>query len=91
MDLYTKNGRPLQVRGDVVYSRSGQLVGKIVNNRVFGPHGQYVGSIDGGRLVYRSTESAQRGHSFTTGRIAGCAMGRMAGSAIWGDEPDIPD
>ena len=29
MDLYTKNGRPLQVQGDNVYSRSGRIVGRI--------------------------------------------------------------
>ncbi|MNG96528.1 hypothetical protein D3C79_555990 [compost metagenome] len=29
MDLYTKNGRPLQVQGDKVYSRTGKVVGRI--------------------------------------------------------------
>ncbi|KIC42121.1 hypothetical protein RA27_01575 [Ruegeria sp. ANG-R] len=91
MNLYTKNGRPLQVQGDVVYSRSGKLVGKIANDRVFGPNGSYVGTIDGGRLIYRSTESAARGYSFTTANVAGSAMGSVAGVASWGDEPDIPD
>lgn len=29
MDLYTKNGRPLQVSGNIVYSKSGKVVGCI--------------------------------------------------------------
>jgi hypothetical protein len=35
--LYTKNGNPLQVSGDTVYSRSGAVVGRINGDRVFGP------------------------------------------------------
>jgi hypothetical protein len=91
MQLYTKNGRPLQVSGDVVYSRSGAVVGRISGDRVYGPNGRYVGTIDGDRLVYRSTDSAGIGGSFSTSRVAGSASARVVGSAIWGEEPDIPD
>jgi RNase P/RNase MRP subunit p29 len=91
MDLYTKNGRPLQVSGDTIFSRSGTVIGRISGDKVYGTDGRYVGTIDGDRLVYRSTDRATIGSPFTTANIAGFARASYAGSAIWGDEPDIPD
>ena len=91
MDLYTKNGVPLQVVGDKVYSSSGAIVGRIKNDRVFGPDGRYVGTIVNGRLVYRSTHSAKVSSSFSAAASAGTARAHRAGRAIWGDEPEIPD
>jgi hypothetical protein len=91
MNLYTKNGRPLQVSGDKVYSRSGTVVGRIRGDKVFGTDGRYVGSIVGDRLVYRSTQSAGISSSFSAANRAGSGQANRAGSGIWGDEPDIPD
>jgi hypothetical protein len=91
MSLYTKNGRPLQVRGDIVYSRSGNPVGRIVGDKVFGTNGRYVGTIDGDRLVYRSSQSAEISSSFSASSMTGSGMASTCGSAIWGDEPNIPD
>ena len=91
MDLYTKNGRPLQVSGNKVYSRSGQVVGRIKGEKVYGTDGRYVGTIVGDRLVYRSTHSAGISSPFLAANRAGSARANRAGSAIWGDEPDIPD
>jgi len=91
MDLCTKNGRPLQVSGENVYSRSGTVIGRIRGDKVFGTDGRYVGSIDGDRLVYRSTQSASTGSSFSAGNRAGSARANRAPSAIWGEEPDIPE
>jgi hypothetical protein len=91
MDLYSKNGRPLQVSGDYVYSHSGKAVGCIRGEKVFGIGGRYVGTIVGDRLVYRSSESAVISSSFSVANRAGSARASRAGSAIWGDEPDIPD
>ncbi len=91
MDLYTKNGRPLQVSGDTVYSRSGKVVGRIRGEKVFGTNGRYVGTLVGDRLVYRSTDSAEISSSFSAANRAGTARANSAGSAIWGNEPDIPD
>lgn len=91
MSLYTKQGRPLQVHGDIVYSRSGKLVGRINGDKVYGPNGRYVGTIDSGRLVYRSMDSMGLSSSFSTSNVVGSAMGNVVGSAMWGDEPDIPD
>ena len=91
MNLYTKNGRPLQVSGDKVYSRSGTVVGRIKQDRVFGTDGRYVGTIVGERLVYRSTHSAQASSFFSAANRAGSARANRVGSAIWGNEPNIPD
>lgn len=91
MNLYTKNGKPLQVHDDKVHSRSGALVGRIKGDKVYGPNGQYVGSVVGDRLVYRSTQSATISSPFATANRAGTGRGNLAGSGIWGDEPKIPD
>jgi hypothetical protein len=91
MSLYTKNGRPLQVSGDTVYSRSGTVVGRIKGDKVFGTNGRYVGTIASGRLVYRSTHSATVSSPFSSANRAGSALARHARSGLWGDEPDIPD
>lgn len=91
MHLYTKGGRPLQVSGDTVYSRSGKVVGRIRGEKVYGPNGRYVGTITSGRLVYRSTDTAGLGSPFATANRAGSAAANSAASAIWGDEPSIPD
>ncbi len=91
MNMYTKNGRPLQVTGDKVYSRSGKVVGRIKGDKVYGTDGRYVGTIINDRLVYRSTQSASISSPFSAANRAGTARANRAGSAIWGDEPDIPD
>ena len=89
--MYTKNGKPLQVSGDDVYSRSGKPVGRIRGDKVYGSDGRYVGTIVGDRLVYRSTDSAGASSSFAPSARAGTAKASHAGSAVWGSEPDIPD
>ena len=91
MELFTKNGRPLQVSGSTVYSRSGVVVGRIKGEKVYGTDGRYVGTIISGRLVYRSTDSAGIGSPFSAANRVGSARANRAESAIWGDEPDIPD
>ena len=89
--MYTKNGRPLQVSGKTVYSRSGQVVGRISGNKVYGKNGRYIGTIVRDRLVYRSTDSSGFGSQFSAANRAGFAAANRAGATIWGDEPDIPD
>jgi len=91
MSLYTKDGRPLQVSGDKVYSRSGEVVGRIHGDRVHGPDGRYVGTIVGDRLVHRSSHSASIKSPFAASRRAGSGMAHRGGSGMWGDEPNIPD
>lgn len=41
MDLYTKKGKPLQISGSTLYSRSYRLLARMT----FGHTGRYVGSI----------------------------------------------
>lgn len=89
--MYTKNGKPLKVSGDKVYSRSGAVVGRIKGSKVYGPGGNYVASIVGKRLVYRSTQANSISSPFASAPRAGSASANMAGSAVWGDEPNIPD
>lgn len=91
MDLYTKNGKPLQVYGEKVYSKSGKIVGKIRGEKVFGTDGRYVGSIVNDRLVYRSSHSSSVGSSFSASNRSGTGKGNRGGSGIWGDEPNIPE
>jgi hypothetical protein len=91
VSLHTKNGRPLEVSDDVVYNSSGQAVGRIRGDKVYGPDGRYVGTIAGDRLVYRSTDSVGIGAPFLAPLRGGFVRAQAAGSAIFGDEPDIPD
>jgi hypothetical protein len=90
--IYTKNGQPVEVSGDQVFSRSGKYVGRLDGDRLYGPNGRYIATLDGDRLVYRSTDTAQisSAHAPSANR-AGSASARAAGSAIWGSEPEIPD
>src|SRR5258708_21311150 len=85
--LYTKDGRPLQVSGSDVYSRSGMHVGRISGDTVFGSDGRYAGTIVGDRVVYRSTDSARTGGPSASAGHAGSGLPTPAGSACWGDEP----
>ena len=89
--LHTKNGRPLQVAGSKVYSRSGVYVGRIHGRKIYDPIGRYAGTIVGNRVVYRSTDSACRGSLSMSASRAGSAAVRVVGSAIWGDEPRFSD
>ncbi|TJV25973.1 MAG: hypothetical protein E5Y04_00560 [Mesorhizobium sp.] len=91
MGLYTKDGRPLQVSGDKVYSRSGKVVGRVKGSKVYGPDGRYVGTVVGDRLVHRSTDGATISSPFAAANRAGSATANRVGSATWGDEPNIPD
>jgi len=91
LSLYTKDGRPLQVSGETVYSGSGAVVGRIRGSKVYDTDGRYVRTITGDRLVYHSTDSASVGSPFAAAARAGSARAPSAGSAIWGDEPKILD
>lgn len=91
MNLYTKNGRPLQVHGDRVHSRSGIYLGRIRNQKVYDPSGRYAGTIVGDRVVYRSTHSATISSPSTSANRGGTGRANRGGSGVWGDEPNFPD
>ena len=89
-DLYTKDGIPLRARGDRVYNDRGDHFGYIRGDRVYGLDGRYRGTIVNDRVVYRSTQSANvSGSRGRTAGIGGSGAARRAGSALWGDEPNI--
>lgn len=89
--IYTKNGRPLKVSGQDLFSRSGKHVARMRNDKAYGPDGRYVGTIVGDRLIYRSTDSASISSPFAPRASAGHAYANHAATAAWGDEPSIPD
>ncbi len=89
--LYTKEGRALRQSGNDLFSRSGAHVAKLKGKKAYGPDGRYVGTLVGSRLVYRSTDSATIGSAFAQRAHAGTAAARVAGSAVSGEEPPIPD
>ena len=71
MNLYTKKGRPLQVADDIVFSKSGKVVGKIQENKVYDPAGQYVGTIVTGYETYHGIGDRQgKGESIPNDRLA---------------------
>lgn len=90
-ELYTKNGRPLQVYDKYVYSKSGKVFGKINFNKVYDKDGRYIGTIVSDRLVYRSSDSATVSSTFSAANIMGCGMSNRGSSGISGEEPQIPD
>lgn len=91
MDLYTKNGRPLQVSDNIVYSKSGKVVGRIQGEKVFGTNERNVRTIANDRLVYCSTQSAAISSSFTSANRAGTVRANRVGSTIWEEEPNSPN
>jgi hypothetical protein len=91
MSLYTKNGRPLQLFDDKIYSKSGKIVGQINGNKVYGTNGRYVGTIISNRLVYRSIDSVSINSPFSSSNRTGTCQANTISSTIMGDEPNIPD
>lgn len=91
MNLYTKNGKPLQSSNNIVYSLSGKVIGRIKNNKVYWSNGKYVGTIVNDILVYRWTDSAAIIPPFLLANTGGIIKASRVGSAIWWDEPNIPN
>ena len=89
MNLYTKKGKPLQVKHKKVYDKSGKIIGQIKNDKVFGLNGKYVGTIVGDRLVYRASSAAYINTPFSAPNTTGCMKANCLASAIWGDELKI--
>ena len=89
--IYTKDGRPLKVSGQDLFSRSGKHVARIRNGKAYGPDGRYVGTVVNDRLIYRSTNSATISSPFAPRMSAGHAYANHAPTAAWGEEPPIPD
>jgi hypothetical protein len=85
--IYTRDGEPINRSGNELYDSSGIQVGRMDGNKAFGPDGKYVATLVSGRLVYLRNDSAIRTSPFPPRRVAGFAVARVAGVAIYGDEP----
>jgi len=73
-----------------VYNPAGENFGQVSGDRVYDLRGRYRGTIVGDRLIHRSTDSAAVvSASMSTANQAGSAQAHQAGSALWGDEPNI--
>jgi hypothetical protein len=89
--IYTKEGRPLRLSGDDLFSRSGKHVGRVRSGKAYGPDGRYVGTVVGDRLIYRSTHSVTISSPYAPRASAGHASAKRPATATWGEEPPIPD
>jgi hypothetical protein len=91
--ICTKDGRPLKVRGDDLFSRSGEHVARLnrARGKAYSPDGRYVGTLVGDRLICWSTDSAAIASPFARRASSGHARANRAGTAQWGEEPPIPD
>lgn len=89
--LYTKNGRPLQRSGNQLHSGSGVYLGTIQGRYVFDTSGQYAGTIDGDRVVYRTVDSARIASPTIAAPRVGLAVVPAVPAAILGDEPSFPN
>ena len=87
--LSTKSGVPLRVSGSAVFNPQGENFGYISGDRVHGLDGSYRGTIVGGRLVHRSTDSTRVASARVASAGIGSASAARAASAMWGDEPNI--
>ncbi|WP_396655569.1 hypothetical protein [Microbacterium sp.] len=89
--LYTKNGRPLQRSGNQLHSGSGVYLGTIQGRYVFDTSGQYAGTIDGDRVVYRTVDSGRIASPTIAAPRVGLAVVPAVPAAILGDEPPFPN
>jgi hypothetical protein len=89
--LYTKNGRPLQRDGDRLFAESGTYLGTIQGRYVFDTSGQYAGTLDSDRVVYRAVDSARISSPTISAPRVGLAMVHAVPAAILGEEPTFPN
>jgi hypothetical protein len=87
--LYTKNGVPISQSGRELFDAKGHQVAQVQGDKAYGPDGKYVATLDGGRLVHRSSDAGFRTSGFAPRRAAGFSVARVAGVAIYGDEPNF--
>lgn len=89
MQLYTKNGRALQRFGDLLYTGGGTAIGRVNGNLVHGLEGQYLGTLDGDRLVFRRRESAGIDSAFSAPKRSAVSVADIVVADIGGEEPGI--
>jgi hypothetical protein len=87
--LYTKDGVPISQSGRELFDAKGRQVAQVQGGKAYGRDGNYIATIDGGRLVHRSSDSAFSASTFTPKQVAGFSVASVARVAIYGDEPDF--
>ena len=87
--LYTKNGLPLERRGDDIFDSRGRHVARMRGTKAFNSRGHYLATLVGDRLVYRSTDSAALASVFAPRVGTPFARANSVGAALIGDEPDF--
>ncbi len=90
-DLYTRGGRLLQRIDNHLYSRSGQYLGQVANQKVYDPNGRYCGTIVGDRVVYRTIDSAATGEASSAAACPASTGANRKGAPLWGIEPPFAD
>lgn len=90
MNLYTKNGLPLEEDESYIFTSTGIAVGQRRGDKVFGPDGRYVGTIVDDRLVYRQADASCIGAPFSIANRSGYPAAHAPTSTTMGDEPHIP-
>lgn len=85
--LYTKNGRRLQRDSYRLFAGSGTCLGTIQGRYVFDTSGQYAGTLDGDRVVYRVVDSARISSPTIAAPRVGLAVVNAVPAAILGEEP----
>ena len=88
--LWTRDGRPLLNSGNDVMTADGTPVGRIRGDWVFTPDDDYVGTLVGDRLVFRSFDREGPYRAYrrpASPRI----VESVAPAHMWGDEPSLPD
>jgi hypothetical protein len=89
--MHTKNGKPLQVVGNTLYSASGHVLGRVRDAKVFAQDGSYVGTVVDDRLVFRSADSSRVAPAFTAARCKPRALSDRSRSPVRGEEPVLPE
>lgn len=89
--LYTKNGKPLQLVGDSLYSKSGAYLGRVQGGKTYHPTGRYAGTIINDRVIHHVEHSAALiGPSMSGPRMPILKLNSVPAAAI-GDEPTFQD
>lgn len=74
--IYTRDGEPIDRSGSELYDSSGIQVGRMDNDKAFGPYRKYVATRVSGRLVYLHNDRATRTSLFSPRRVAGFSVAR---------------
>ena len=95
-ELFTRDGRPLRMRGPDLIDRAGRHVARRVGAAVFAPDGRYAGTVVGNRVVYRAEDDVVVATPFAPHSAAGSSRAdefplRLRGREPFADRSRFPD